>query len=155
MADVQFKYRLRGHGWSEGRLQVGPASVELTASYLDDALGDLVRGALALARGATEVRFAWAEEPGEFRWVLVRLGRSLSVRVLWFEDGPWSSVPDERGRELLAAACDPKAFWTAIANGARAVRDEMGTDGYKQRWVAHDFPSEQLDELLALERETH
>jgi hypothetical protein len=65
MADVQFKYRLRGHGWSEGRLQVGPASVELTASYLDDALGDLVRGALALARGATEVRLAWAEGPGE------------------------------------------------------------------------------------------
>ncbi|NIK55714.1 hypothetical protein [Kribbella shirazensis] len=149
-ADVQFEYRVRGKGWGEGRLQVGPTSVELTASYLDDALGDLVRGALALARGAAEVRFAWAEEPGEFRWILTRLGESLSVRVLWFDDGPWSSQADEHGSQLLAASCDPMTFCMAVADGARAVRDDMGTEEYKRRWAAHDFPNEHLDELLAL-----
>jgi hypothetical protein len=150
VADAQFDYQLTELGWAKARLRVGIASVELSASYLDDALGDLVRGALALALGAGEVRFAWAEEPGEFRWVLVRLGPSLSVRVLWFDDGPWNFQPDERGTELLAATCDPETFWSAIAYGARVVRDELGTDGYRQHWGAHDFPSEPLDELLAL-----
>ncbi|NUR94896.1 MAG: hypothetical protein HOV67_06490 [Kribbellaceae bacterium] len=155
MTDVRFEYRLPALGWGAGKLQIGPMAVELSASYLGDALGDLVRGALALARGSAEVRFAWAEEPGEFRWILERLGEMLSVRVLWFDDGPFSSQTDERGIERLAATCDPAAFLRAIATGAAAVRDELGVDGYRRRWGEHDFPTEQLDQLLSLQSQPH
>jgi hypothetical protein len=76
---VQFEYRLTGHGWSEARLQIGESWIALTASYPDDALGDLVRGVLALARGAHQIRVSWAEQPGEYRWVLTAQGSSVNV----------------------------------------------------------------------------
>lgn len=149
MTDVQFVYRLTGAGWSEARLTIGAGSTALSASYLDDALGDLVAAAVALAEAASTIRVSWAEEPGEFRWVLDRSGDRLAVRVLWF-DALWGSDPDENGTVLLDATCSLVAFQRAIASGARAVLDEWGEDGYRAKWIEHDFPTARLVELERL-----
>lgn len=84
-SEVEFVYRPTGTGWSEARLTIGRASTPLSASYLDDALGDLVRATATLPQAQSTVRVSWAEEPGEFRWVLDRSGDELSVRLLWFD----------------------------------------------------------------------
>ncbi|GAA1509463.1 hypothetical protein [Nocardioides humi] len=146
MSPVEFEYRLTGIGWSEARLAIGPVVASLTASDLDDALGDLVRATLALARGAAEVRVSWAEEPGEFRWVLQARGAQVDVRVLWF-DSDWNRLPDERGKVRLTATCDLRSFCQAIAAGTQAVLDQHGEVGYGKKWVLHDFPTEALREL--------
>jgi hypothetical protein len=143
---MRFEYHLTGLGWCEARLQVGSSWVGLTASYLDDALGDLVRGVLALARGAHQVHVSWAEEPGEFRWVLTQEGASVDVRILWFDE-LWGSAEDDRGRERLRASCPTRSLCLAVAQGAQAVLDEHGIAGYKERWIEHDFPAEALKEL--------
>lgn len=145
-SDVEFVYRLTGAGWSEARLTVGAASTPLSASYLDDALGDLVRATAALHQAQSTVRVSWAEEPGEFRWVLDRSGDQLSIRVLWF-DSLWGPDPDEKGKLLLHATCLLTAFQRAIAFGARAVLDEWGEAGYRAKWIEHDFPADALGEL--------
>lgn len=144
--EVEFAYRLTGTGWSEARLTIGVASTPLSASYLDDALGDLVRATAALAHAESTVRVSWAEEPGEFRWVLNRSGDELSVRVLWF-DSSWGPDPDEKGKVLLNATCSIDAFQSAIALGARAVLEEWGEAGYRAKWIEHDFPTAALLEL--------
>jgi hypothetical protein len=152
MTDVQFAYRLTGAGWSEARLTVGGASTPLSASYLDDALGDLIRAAIELPGAQSTVRVSWAEEPGEFRWVLDRAGDQLAVRVLWF-DSLWGPDADDMGKVLLNASCPLVAFQGAIAAGAREVLDEWGEDGYQARWIEHDFPTAALLQLEAsLER---
>jgi hypothetical protein len=46
----------------------GDQVARLTASYLSDALGDLLQGVLRALRGANTVEFVWLEEPGEYRW---------------------------------------------------------------------------------------
>lgn len=145
-SDVEFIYRLTGAGWSEARLTIGAASTPLSASYLDDALGDLVTATAGLSHALSAVRVSWAEEPGEFRWVLERSGDELSVRVLWF-DSLWGPDPDEKGRVLLKATCSLRAFQVAIASGARAVLEEWGEAGYRARWIDHDFPVSALDQL--------
>jgi hypothetical protein len=149
---VAFDYRLVPNivGWSESHLLIGAASARLTASDIGDALGDIVRAALALARGVDEVRVVWANEPGEYRWVLTRSRQVLSVRLLWFDDGPWSRKPDDRGREVLAATCEVQMFCAAVAQGAARVRGEHGVAGYRKHWDFSDFPSQDLDALLAL-----
>jgi len=119
VAEVEFVFQLTGAGWSEARLTIRAASTPLSASYLDDALGDLVRATAALTQAQSTVRVSWAEEPGEFRWVLDRSGDELSVRVLWF-DSLWGPDPDEKGKVLLKATCSLTAFQGAIASGARA-----------------------------------
>ncbi len=45
---VEFEYRLVGTGWSEARFAVGGPSVSVTASYLEDALGDLLLDPMAV-----------------------------------------------------------------------------------------------------------
>jgi hypothetical protein len=72
MSEVEFEYRLVGTGWSEARFAVGDRWVGLTASYLEDALGDLLLAVRLLAEGDTSGRASWAEEAGEYRWLLDR-----------------------------------------------------------------------------------
>ena len=143
---VAFTYRLTGAGWSEARLTIGAASTPLSASYLDDALGDLVAAAVLLSGAESTIRVSWAEEPGEFRWVLDRSGDQLAVRILWF-DALWGTDPDEKGEVLLEGRCSLVAFQRAVAAGARAVLDEWGEVGYRAKWIDHDFPTATLVEL--------
>lgn len=80
--EVEFTYRLTGAGWSEALLTIGAASTRLSASYLDDALGDLIAAAVLAPGAESTIRVSWAEEPGEFRWVLDSSGDQLAVRIL-------------------------------------------------------------------------
>jgi hypothetical protein len=84
------------HGWATATLSDGDNSIEVTASYLTDALGDLSRAVIALLRGASNARVVWAEEPGEYHWVFDRLDDRVALRVLWFLNRA-STVSDERG----------------------------------------------------------
>ncbi len=64
---VEFSFRLTGTGWAEGRIAVGDRFAMPTASYLSDALGDLIRTVRSLLEGAEGARVSWEEEPGEYR----------------------------------------------------------------------------------------
>lgn len=143
---VAFEYDLLHLGWSRASLTIGTATVSLTASYLSDALGDLVAAASVLHRATSTVRVAWAEEPGDFRWVLDRAGDDLSVQVLGFDE-TWAGDPDDRGTVLLSARCTVAEFRNAVARGARAVLERWGEAGYRQAWHAHDFPTAALAAL--------
>jgi len=143
---VEFDYELVGTGWSRARFAVGERWVELSASYLDDALGDLLAATRAIAAGGASARASWAEEPGEYRWLLDRDGDELRVRILEYRE-LWSGRTDEEGEVLLDATCELRAFVAAIAAGARKVLETHGTAGYRERWVEHSFPSDRLSEL--------
>lgn len=145
---VDFTYTLTGAGWARARLRIGGDSVRLRVSYLDDALGDLVRGVRALKRGASPVRVNWSDEPGTYRWILDRAGDDVRVTLLAFHD-LWFQEPDEDGTVLLDRTCAVAALSDAVAAGARAVLEEWGEDGYRRRWCEHDFPTGALLQLEA------
>ena len=148
MADVEFEYRLVGTGWSEARLAVGARWVGLTASYLEDALGDLLMAVRLLVEGDQSARASWAEEPGEYRWMLELSSDILRVRILVLAD-IYDDLPDDAGKVVFDESCDFRAFVAAIARGARKVLEEHGEDGYRAKWVDHEFPTEHLGALEA------
>jgi hypothetical protein len=150
-AEVTFTYRLTGTGWADADVRVGEASAHASASYLGDALGELLDAVLAVAEGAATARASWDEEPGEYRWLLDLDGTELRVRLLDFRE--WRGVvesPDEEGEVLFDQRCDLNEFGAAVVAAARGVIDEYGIDGYREKWVEHDFPLEQLTRLEAL-----
>src|SRR6266571_1195228 len=115
--DVSFNYRLTGTGWSEGRLVIGEEFADATASYLSDALGDLLRAVLALAEDSETARASWDEEPGEYRWIFERSGDRVRVRLLEFPE--WRAIvdaPDAEGRTLLDASCPLGDLVAAVAH---------------------------------------
>ena len=133
----------------EATLYVGPATATLTASYLSDALGDLVRAVLGLVRGAAEATVVWMEEPGEFTWALTAHGRFVNVRIQWLAD-PRRRLT-QRADEVLDATCRLDSLAAAVAQGgAQDLADRIGPEDYQRLWHAHDFPTEALRQLHEL-----
>jgi hypothetical protein len=145
---VEFSFRLTGTGWAEGRIAVGDSFATPTASYLSDALGDLIRAVRGLLEGANEARASWEEEPGEYRWVFQRDESEVRIRLIAFRD-IYDHAPDEDGQALLDGTCTVRDLGVAVASAAQRVLDEVGPAGYQERWVEHPFPT---DDLAALEQ---
>ena len=152
----QIDYRVTGRGWAACDVRFGKAHCEITASYISDAFGDLVRAAAAMACGTQGVTVSFAEEPGEYRWVLTRLQASrVEVAILTLPH--WHpGRADEFGEELLRFACPLLEFGRAVMRAANALQRLHGEAGYLAQW-GKPFPGESLDDLrrgvAALKRE--
>jgi len=138
-ADVEFTYRLTGTGWAEARVADGTSSATITASYLEDALGVLLEAIGVLLEGAEEARCSWEEEPGEYRWVFVREGSDVRLRVIAFAD-VYSKEPDDKGVVVFDTITPLREIAEVVAQGAQKVLDEYGEGEYLRRWVDHPFP---------------
>jgi hypothetical protein len=153
---VSVIYNLTGAGWSECSIEIGDQQAHVTASYLSDALGDLLRAVVGLLRGARDATAAFAEEPGEYRWRLRCIGDGqVSVRILWFND-TFSRLPDERGSVILDAQCRLRTLTGAMLAASQHVLREHGLEGYARQWKNHEFPLEvqaELERLLDAGRE--
>jgi hypothetical protein len=84
---MEFTYRLTGTGWAEAQIADATSRAVITASYLSDALGDLLEALGTILEGAAEARCSWEEEPGEYRWIFAREDRDqVTLRILVFAD---------------------------------------------------------------------
>lgn len=140
-------YRLAGSGWADCTIRADGRECEVSASYLSDALGNLVLAAAAVVAGAHSISVGFDEEPGEYRWSVVRTDNGTArVSVLSFQE-LWGNRPDAEGESMFSWTCSPIDFGRAVRDAAEAVLKEHGLVGYKERWVEHDFPSQQLELL--------
>ena len=129
------------------------SSCDVTASYLSDALRNLVLAAAAVQSGFLRLTFRFDEEPGEYRWV-IRSPRpnEIELEILSFHE-LWGVQPDSEGKCLFKTRCLPETFAKAVAAAAHSVLEEHGEAGYLDRWSEHPFPSVQLSELNRLIKE--
>lgn len=143
----RISYKLVGTGWSECTVQTGTCRAEVSASYLSDALGNLVLSALAVASGFRTVEFGFDEEPGEYRWVIEATdNNSVRVRLLEFPE-LWGHKANDVGRLLLEASITPLLYAKAVQTCAAAVLQEHGVKGYAEKWAEHPFPQQELELL--------
>jgi hypothetical protein len=141
---LRIAYKLIGAGWSECTLEAGDTRAEITASYLSDALGNLVLSAVAVGSGFGLVAFGFDEEPGEYRWVLQTIENNVvRLRILEFPQ-LWGYEPNEKGRCVLEVVTTPLAFAKAVQICAASVLQEYGAQGYAEKWVSHPFPEREL-----------
>ena len=140
-------YRLTGSGWADCTVLANGKANELSASYLSDALGNLVLAAAAVLAGAHSISVGFDEEPGEYRWAVVRTDSgTVRVTILSFQE-LWGNRPDADGTPLCSWTGHPVDFGRAVRDAADAVIKEHGLAGYKERWAEHDFPLPQLELL--------
>lgn len=136
---VEFHYRLRGTGWSEAFIGVAGQWANPTASYLGDALGELLEAVDQLLDGASSATVVWEEEPGEYEWRLEREDDLVEVSICSRVHQPSKIIFDARPTLIDFAA--------AVASGARTVLDAEGEIGYKRAWVEHPFPTATLESI--------
>jgi hypothetical protein len=105
---------------------------------------------IAALRKCVEVRFEFAEEPGEYRWVLKKKdAESYDWRILEFTK-LWGNEPDEEGSVCFERSVARVAFAKTVLQALEDVRHQEGETEYKKKWVQHDFPSRELVELRSL-----
>ncbi len=141
---LEFTYRVTGKGWSRARIADEHAWVELTASYLSDALGDLLEAVGWILEGAAEARCSWQEEPGEYRWIFTREGSDVRLRILAFAD-QMVMQPDDEGQLVFETVQPESVLAATIADGAQAVLAEMGETAYLAEWIDAPFPTAHLE----------
>jgi hypothetical protein len=143
-------YKLTGTGWAECSISNGEQSCTVTASYLSDALGNLVLAAVALLRQFNALSFSFDEEPGEYRWVFTPTRvNEFELKILDFDDR-YSEKPDSEGRLLFRTVCIPEIFANAVHQAAQKVLEQHGEAGYLTMWNEYPFPSERVNELSQL-----
>ena len=137
-----FEFRLVGWGWAEAGIgdDVGHATVP--ASYIGDALGDLLYAVWLCASGAPETRCSWLDEPGEYRWILRREADEVRLLILEFPDDH-PPRPDGVGALLFETRQDWSAIARPIALAASRILEKHGESGYLSEW-GHPFPSATL-----------
>jgi hypothetical protein len=64
VVSVSFAYQLVGSGWAECTIAVDEQHAAMTASYLSDALGDLLGVVIRMVEGQPEATASIAEELG-------------------------------------------------------------------------------------------
>ena len=147
---IEVSYYLTGTGWADCDVRSGEERAHLSASYLSDALNDLVAAVVSLLRGNSEATAVFEEEPGRFTWRLERLSPER-VRVCIYSlltEEESQAGPD--GALIFDAECDARAFGMAVKMELERLWRELGPVGYKEKWVEHDFPQQRLIELRAL-----
>lgn len=150
-----FDYSLTGLGWADADVTVGQQTVHLTASYLTDALKDLLHAVDRLWNGDAVAECSWAEEPGHYRWafrleaggncelsILARSGtRGSGVPVLDAGGSIPGDVPTAEEEALILRVVMPLVDLTqGISQGAARVLAILGPIGYLERWHRARFP---------------
>jgi hypothetical protein len=151
---LRLDYSITALGWAECSVTDETSSCTISASYLGDALGNLVLAACAALRYFGRITFSFEEEPGEYRWVIEapRLNEVL-LQIYEFTESQ-SSKPEAAGTLLFSTSCVPLTFAQAVHAAASKLLVELGESGYLDQWSEHPFPMHpfrELERLLALE----
>jgi hypothetical protein len=95
---ISVRYNLTGSGWAECIVEIDDRHAHITASYLSDALADLLDAVESVVRGIEDATALFIEEPGEYRWRFRRISPDrLWVRIIEFDES-WKHRPDAEGK---------------------------------------------------------
>lgn len=122
----------------------------VTASYLSDALRSLISAVCRILNGVSEATASFDEEPGEYRWRIFRIDNDM-IRLLILEFSDlWSNKPDSEGKPIFDVKCRLRTFAGAVYDGCQRLLAEHGHNGYRDKWLEHEFPDSDLRELRRL-----
>jgi len=122
----------------------------MTVSYLHDSLRELATSVLRLRAGESEVKVIFMDEPGEHHLLLKRVGENLNLEVIWFDDwASWKLTPDMKPRSLLTVIVPLAEFHYAVTKALAGLLDSFGLEGYKKKWIEHEFPLKEFEALRA------
>lgn len=146
MKTFSFRYELVGTGWARATLTEAGVETVVTASYLSDALRDLLEATASITEGAVEARCVWQEEPGEYRWLFRRNANDVHLEIRSFPH-MYDTSSDEQGEVAFRTTRSVMEIARTVLRSFDRLADEYSPGRYVERWVEHSFPAEALERL--------
>jgi len=155
---IAIEYILEQHGWASLAISLGNAQNRIGSfGYCTDALGDLIRAAVAIAIGSPRAEVIFDGEPHlwgltiQDGWQSTRHPQAFrfSIRSKSDVSGDDHLSPFAWPRVLVENFVAADAFAMAVSLAAHEVLNEHGEKGYFARWVQHRFPTRALVALDA------
>ena len=148
---MELRYKLDGTGWATLTISEDEKSVEVTVSYLHDSLKELDQAVLAIGRGELQAEVVFMDEPGEHHLLFIQETRgTVSFELRWFDH--WVSCGHGNTadfREILKGTISVADLKAQTVSALKEILDTFGVEGYKAKWVEHDFPISEFDLLRA------
>ncbi len=147
---VTLKWNLTGRGWATCSLRLGDDVVDVSTSFLGDALDSLLKSATDLGLGSSSTFAHLAQEPGCTRMFLSGARFEgvdrVYLQIVRFgghrgDDNSW-----EEGRVLWQGIVSLDEFVSSVRLAAQAVLDTHGEEGYRRQW-GKPFPRGTFDAL--------
>ena len=148
---IKFQYNLEDAGWANAIISEGNDSATVIVSYLHDSLGELTGAVNLLLKGGQESRTIFMDEPGEHLMSLINPKEDeLEVELRWFDDwASWDMQSKKDYEVVFKRTVSLLEFANQVCDNLDHIYINEGTDGYKEKWIEHDFP---LDAYLKLKK---
>ncbi len=150
-------YRFEAHRWVVVNLGDGEQTLALSPSLVfSDPLADLADITVPLLvhlndEYPLEVRCAWEDEPGEYRWILKKESSDVQIQILRF-DQTYSHLSDEDGQQIFIAITPTMKFAIQVKTQMRDLLNAYGSHGYEEI-ARRPFPLSAYHELQRLIQE--
>jgi hypothetical protein len=139
---IEFQYNLEDAGWADATISEGNESVTMAASYLHDSLGQLVESINLLLKGGKESRTIFMNEPGEHLMSTVNpKDDDLEIEIRWFKDWASWNMHSQKDYEIVfKRTTSLHEFANKVCDNLDRIYVKEGVDGYKEKWIEHEFP---------------
>lgn len=145
----EIEYKLENHGWATVVLTDGEAEHASPVSYLHDSLTELAQMAIDLKNGLAEAKTIFMDEPGELQLVVSAEGEVAHYEGRWFNDwASWGMHPESEYQVVAKGRCSVARVIQQIISVLLNIHQDIGPDEYKKRWIEHEFPIKQFQELV-------
>lgn len=144
--NVCFEYQLIGSGWAQLELTINQQYISIYASYLHDALADVLQATLSLLDGQQQAKAYVRDEPNEYRWCFSVNGQQLTITV-WQFDQCWSNKANDKGNLLFQETCRLHTFAGALLAACQKLSTVYSPEAYRKIWKNHDLPVQLIQQL--------
>lgn len=145
---MRIAYTIDRAGWATISISCGGNIVEASASHLRDSLKDLALLPIELERHH-KAEVVFMNEPGEVRLLAtLRTADHVEVEVRRFADWKSWDLDAGDGDVFLRCRTTSSELRQQVVSALQAVLDDCGIEGYRARWIEHDFPMAEYETLI-------
>jgi hypothetical protein len=151
---MYINYVLYDAGWAEGWVAASDCSVRMNVSYLHNSLQQLGNAVLQLHQGAKSASVVFMDEPGEHHLLFEsKGGEQIAVELRWYTDwASWGMHSPGDYQVRLETTCTLAELTVQVFEILRTIHETFGPEGYRKKWIEHDFPLPEFRQLQQIAR---
>ncbi|MNJ90816.1 hypothetical protein D3C87_84560 [compost metagenome] len=145
---ITIDYKIENAGWALVIIGNGETQDRFAVSYFHDSLKELANSALKIQDKDSQSVIFMAE-PGELKLVLERtLDTKLHFELRWYEDwASWNEISEDDYEVIMTGETTVVSYVNQVRSVLMKIYDEIGPELYKQKWIKHDFPTDEYEKL--------